>query len=275
MSNIFKTALRRSLAQRLPPIEEVEAYGIDGEEAVYRLLCKHFSCVLRNPVVPHKELYLEKDFLVIEKGVPFVIEVKNWKGEITCEGDNFYQKKPNGTQKKQKSPVGTTRQFIEKMRAFYSLSIPVFGIVAFLENECTLHLPKEMEGIALCTAAETISLIKKQAASAKTTADPIDPSRILRCTRFYSRDSEFCKGILADCYFDCETQGGSLVRIDTTCLRYLTVENHPLLLKDKLYLTYTNGATDIFYNRDTVFTVACLDGSYQKIALHRIHHIVF
>lgn len=275
MSNFFKTALHRTGARHLPPIEEVEAYGADGEEAVYRLLCKHFSCVLRNPVVPHKELYLEKDFLIIEQGIPFVIEVKNWKGEIFCEGEDFYQKKPNGTQKKQKSPVGTTRQFIEKMKSFYSLTEPVFGIVAFLETECTLRLPKEMDGIALCGAAEVISIIKRQVKEAPPASDPIDPSRILRCTRFYSKDSEFCKGILADCYFDCDTPGGSLVRIDTTCLRYLTVENQPLLLRDKLYLTYTNGATDIFYNRDTVFTVACIDGSYQKIALNRIRHIVF
>ncbi|MBQ8416291.1 MAG: NERD domain-containing protein [Clostridia bacterium] len=275
MSNIFKTALHRTRAKHLPPIEEIEAYGADGEEAMYRLLCKSFDCVLRNPVVPHKKLYLEKDFLVIEKGIPFVIEVKNWKGEIGTQGSDFYQKKPNGVQKKQKSPVGTTLQFIEKMKSFYSLPEPVYGIVAFTEPDCILHLPKEMQGITLCTAPEAVAFVKAQTKGVKTSSDTPDPSRILRCTRFYSRDSEFCKGILADCYFDCNTPQGSVVRIDTTCLKYLSVEPQPLLLRDKLYLTYTNGATDIFYNRDTVFTVACLDGSYQKIALNRIRHIVF
>jgi len=53
------------------------------------------------------------------------------------------------------------------------------------------------------------------------------------------------------------------------------VENQALKMKDKLFITFINGASDVFYNRDTVFDVACLDGSYQKIALHRVRHIVF
>ena len=80
MSEFLKTMWNRARAQHLPPLEEIESFGADGEEVIYRLLCKHFDCVIRNVVVPHKKLYLEKDFLVIEKNVPFVIEVKNWKG---------------------------------------------------------------------------------------------------------------------------------------------------------------------------------------------------
>ncbi len=85
MSQILKTMWNRASAKHLPPLEEIESFGADGEEAIYRLLCTSFDCVIRNVVVPHKKLYLEKDFLVIHKNVPFVIEVKNWKGEIGCE----------------------------------------------------------------------------------------------------------------------------------------------------------------------------------------------
>ena len=46
-------------------------------------------------------------------------------------------------------------------------------------------------------------------------------------------------------------------------------------MKDKLFVTYTNGANGVFYNRDIVFDVVCLDGTCQKIALHRVRHIVF
>ena len=46
-------------------------------------------------------------------------------------------------------------------------------------------------------------------------------------------------------------------------------------LRDKLYVTYINGATDVFYQRDLSLTVACLDGSYQTLALSRLRHIVF
>ena len=276
MSQFLKTMLNRAKAECLPPLEEIESFGADGEEVIYRLLCQHFECVIRNVVVPHKKLYLEKDFLVIHKNVPFVIEVKNWKGEIGCEKDgDFYQNKENGVHKTLKSPVGTTKQFIDKMRAFYKTDAPVCGVVIFAEPDCKLNTPEEMNGIALQTPQKAITYIKKRAKEIGQKELFADPAQILHCTRFYSRESEFCKGMLADCFFDCETANGAIVRVDTTSIAYLSVETQPLKMKDKLFITFTNGASDVFYNRDTVFDVVCLDGTCQKIALHRVRHIVF
>ena len=265
----------RMRAEHLPPFEEIEEFGADGEEVIYRLLCKHFDCVIRNVVVPHKKLYLEKDFLVIHKNLPFVIEVKNWKGEIGCKDGEFYQNKENGVHKTLKSPVGTTKQFIEKMRAFYKISGPVCGLVIFAEPDCKVNVPEVMDGVALLTPQKAISYIKSRANETKQKELFADPEQILHCTRFYSRDSEFCKGMIADCFLDCETADGAIVRVDTTQLSYLSVKTQPLKMKDKLFVTYNNGASDVFYNRDTVFDVMCLDGTCQKIALHRVHHIVF
>lgn len=275
MSGLLKTAWNRGRAEKLPPIEEIEQFGSDGEEAVYRALYEHFECVIRNAVVPQGELFLEKDFLVIERGIPFVIEVKNWKGEIGCRDGKFYQNKANGTHKTLKSPVETTQKFIDRMRRFYRLEPPVFGLVVFCETDCSIQLPEEMVGIALLPMKRMVSFIKQCAKSATPPKDPLAQNRVLRCTRFYSRDSEFCKGILADSYFDCKNAAGETVRVDTLSLRYLSVEPQPLHLRDKLLLTYVNGATDVFYNTDTTLTVGCLDGSYRKIALNRIRHVVF
>ena len=275
MSQFVKTVWNRMRAEHLPPLEEIESFGADGEEAIYRLLCKHFECVIRNVVVPHKKLYLEKDFLVVHKNVPFVIEVKKWKGEIGCKNGEFYQNKENGVHKTLKSPVGTTKQFMDKMRAFYKMDTPVCGVVIFAEPDCRVTLPEEMDGIALLTPQKAITYIKNRANALKQKELFADPSQILHCTRFYSRDSEFCKGMIADCFFDCETQDGAVVRIDTTSLAYISVRAQPLRAKDKLFITFLNGESNVFYNRDTVFDVVCLDGTYQRIALHRVRHIVF
>ena len=275
MSHLVKTMLNRIKAERLPPLEEIESFGADGEEVIYRLLCREFECVIRNVVVPHKKLYLEKDFLVIHKNVPFVIEVKNWKGEIGCKDGQFFQNKDNGVHKTLKTPVGTTKQFIDKMRVFYKTEVPICGVVIFAEPDCRLTTPEEMDGVALLTPQKAITYIKNRANALKQKELFADPAQILHCTRFYSRDSEFCKGMLADCFFDCDAPDGSIVRVDTTSIAYLSVETQPLKMKDKLFITYTNGATGVFYNRDTVFDVVCLDGSCQKIALHRVRHIVF
>ena len=275
MSGIFKTMWRRMRAEHLPQMEEIEQFGADGEEDIYRTLDKRFDCVIRNVIVPHKSLYLEKDFLVIHKGVPFVIEVKNWKGEIGCAGNDFYQFKQNGVKKTLKSPVGTTNQFTRRMSAFYHIDRKIYGMVVFCDTDCTLHLPDEMEGVALLKANEMVKFINTCVKKEGRGLPPIHHERILRCTRFYSRDSEFCKGLLADSYMDCLNADGDAVRVDTTCLRYVSVKSQPLRMRDKLLVTYTNGATDVFYNKDTVLTVGCLDGSYREIALNRIRHIVF
>ena len=275
MSNVFKTIVHRTTGAGLPPQEEIEQFGADGEEVICRMLYENFDCVIRNVVVPHKELYLEKDFLVIAGGVPFVLEIKNWKGEIGCEGDRFYQNKANGVHKTLKSPVGTTNQFIRRMKDFYKIERPVFGVVVFTEPDCTLSLPKEMDGVALIHATEMVAYLKAASRKAEKKLPPVDPARLLRCTRFYSEDKEFTKGILADSFLVCTNEEGDTVRIDTLRLQYLTVEHQPLRLRDKLYVTYTGGSTGVFYNRDTALTVACIDGSYKKIALNRIRHIVF
>lgn len=276
MSNLIKTFLHRSTGAGLPPVEEIEQFGIDGEEIIYRMLYESFDCVIRNVAVPHKELYLEKDFLVVVKNVPFVIEVKNWKGEIGCSGDQFFQKKPNGVQKNLKSPVGTTNQFIRCMKEFYEIDRPIYGVVAFAEPNCVLSLPEEADGVALIHAAKLPAYLR---AKAKLCADkihaPVNTDRLLRCTRFYSDDREFTKGILADSYIECTAEDGTRVRLDTLQLRFLTAEHQPLRLRDKLYVTFTNGSTGVFYQRDVSLTVACLDGSYRQIALNRIRHIVF
>ena len=278
MNGLVKTALRRATGARLPIQEEIEQFGSAGEEAVCRILYQNFDCVIRNVVVPHKELYLEKDFLVIERGVPFVLEIKNWKGEIGSDGRSFYQNKDNGVRKTLKSPVGTTNQFIKVMKDFYHIEREVVGVVVFAEPDCRLSLPEEMEGVALMDVGSMVSYIRTKAKSEAKAAkgkEEVDHALLLRCTRLYSFDREFCKGILVDPYFTCFDEQGAKVRLDTTMLRYLTVEHQPLTLRDKLYVTFQNGATGIYFNHDASLTVGCLDGSYRSFALNRIRHIVF
>lgn len=275
MSGIFKTWRNRASAEELPEPPEIERFGADGEELVYEVLAKAFDTVIRSPAVPHKELFLEKDFLVIHRGFPFILEIKHWKGEIGQEGDKFYQNKENGVRKTIKSPAGTTAQFIKRMRAYYKLKGEICGMVVFSEKDCTLSLPREIEGIAMLPLREAVSYIRAYAKEHAGTGAEFAPDDILRCTRFYSRDSEFCKGILATNYIECFTEDGSSARLDTLQLRYLSTEPQPMRLRDKLYVTYSNGASGVFYNRDTVLSVACLDGSYKRIAVNRIKHIVF
>ena len=272
---LIKTAIRRANGAALPPTEEIERFGAEGEELICKLLFDSFDCVIRNAVVPYKDMFLEKDFAVLYKNRLVVLEVKNWKGEIGCEGDKFYQNKDNGVKKTLKSPVGTTNQFIRSFKRFYEINKGVYGAVVFVEPDCRLSLPREMEGIALLRPKELVSYIKGCARTEEAATEVIDPDRILRCTRLYSEDEEFCKGVLADTYLHLFTADGTEVRIDTTQLRYLTVKKQALRLQDKVYVTYINGANDVFYNRDAELTLGTLEGSYRRFALHKVRHVVF
>lgn len=262
-------------APGLPSMDEIERFGADGEERVYRLLCEHFSCVIRNVAVPHKSLYLEKDFLVIYQGVAFVIEVKHWKGEIGCKGDVFYQNKENGIRKELKSPVGTTNQFISCMKKFYKLDAPVWGMVVFADTDCKLSLPEEIDGVALLPMEKMISFICKRAKRDTGKFEELDPMRLLRCTRLYDTENEFCKGILADHYIECTSEDGALVRLDTTRLSYITVEHRPIRGTDKLYVTFDDASSGVFYASDIKLTLQCLDGDWRTFALGKIRYVVF
>ena len=90
------------------------------------------------------------------------------------------------------------------------------------------------------------------------------------------KQTEVCeRAEINDKYLSCIETACSIPSLEALRLQYLTVEHQPLRLRDKLYVTYTNGSTGVFYNRDAILTVACIDGSYKKIALNRIRHIVF
>ena len=258
----------------LPGMGEMEAFGVAGEEAVYRVLREAFSVVVRNPVVPHKEKFLEKDFLVVEAGVPFVIEVKNWKGSISAEGDKFRQTKPDGTTKELKNPVGTTAQFLREMKQYYKFEGDIYGVVVFLDPDCVLNLPESIEGIALLPMKKLVSYIRTTAKRAGNEDFP-DAASILRCTRLYSDEREFSKGILVDRYLSCKKRGGEAVMLDTTKLKYITLQRRPLFLGLRLLVTFSNNATGIFFAKNQKLVVGCLDGSFCRFSLATLRYLVF
>ena len=276
MGNLFQRFGRRAFGKGVPTQEEIERFGADGEDVIYRILRESFDCVLRGVVIPHKGKYLEKDFLVLQKGVPIVIEVKNWKGTIGCDkstGD-FYQDKPNGVHKVIKSPIGTTQQYVRCMKAFYGIERTVVGMVVFAEPDCVLDLPEQMDGVLLVSAVKMVAAIKAVVREHAKESEQISPQSILRCTRIYSHGREFCKGILADKELRCFTKDGDEVLLNTDYLSYILIKPQPLRLRDRLYVTYVNGATDVFYNRDAVISVCCLDGTCQRFALNKLRHIL-
>ena len=273
---LTKRCTRRLLAKPIPRQEEMEAFGAEGEDDIYRLLRKKFDTVIRGAVVPSGKKYLEKDFLVFYKGIPVVIEVKNWKGVIGYHkpSNRFYQDKPNGTQKIMKSPIDSTNRFIQEFKRFYGLDCPVLGMVIFADPDCTLSLPHEMDGIRLTKLFSAVPEIMSAVREVTGAKCPLDARRVLRCTRIRSGSREFCKGLLADERIPCFTPDGRSVRLNPDFISSIRVSHQPLRLRDRMTVTYTNGAKDVFYNRDTVLSLCCLDGTTRRIAISRVRTVV-
>ncbi len=276
IKNILHRAKYRISAEKLPAGDEIDRFGADGEDTIYRILRENFSCVIRNVIVPHKDKYLEKDFLVVERGVPVVIEVKNWKGKIGVEPNGeFCQDKENGVHKTLKSPVGTTAQFIRVMKEFYGLDRWVCGMVVFAEPSCVLNLPESVDEILLVHAKNMVTAIKTEVKRQQKTKEKFPTDRILRCTRFYSQTREFCKGLIADQTIPCVEKNGDSVLLNPDYIKGIRVEHQPFFLRDKMYVIYTNNAEGIYYNHDATVTVCCLDGTAKKIALSKVTYILF
>ena len=273
--SLFRRVYRRMTALPLPEQDDIHAYGSRGEEAVYRLLRENFDCVIRNIVIPWGEGYLEKDFLVVHKGVPVVLEVKTWKGRISATESYFCQDKPDGTHKDLKNPVVNMKHFLASMKDFYELDREALGIVVFSEPDCVLDLLNTMDGIGLVPASKLITSIRAAVKNADWDAKEFDPACVLHCARLYSNGREFCGGVIVDKEIPCYTENGLEATLNPLYVKYITLDHQRGRLRDKMTVTFTNGSSCMFYNHCASLTLHCLDGDIRRIALSKLKTVVF
>ena len=119
--------------------------GWEGEKQVTKLLASK----LNDDYILLNDLYLrggggDIDHVVLAPNGIFVLETKNWSGDITCHGDEWQRAgKGNfkGSPSRQvKRNVATVRRIIDYNPALRQLGTWVEGIVVFTNNHSTLHL---------------------------------------------------------------------------------------------------------------------------------------
>jgi hypothetical protein len=84
------------------------------------------------------------DHIILAPNGIFVLETKNWSGEITCNGDEWQRAgkhSSRGSPSRQvKKNTAEIQRIINSSRAFRALGIHVEGIVVFTNNHAHLHL---------------------------------------------------------------------------------------------------------------------------------------
>ena len=119
--------------------------GWVGERQVAKLL----SSKLSDDYFLINDLYLHNgggdiDHVVLAPSGIFVLETKNWSGDITCNGDEWQRagkRNFKGSPSLQvKRNAAKIKHIIDSSQAFGSLGVWVEGIVVFTNNRATLHL---------------------------------------------------------------------------------------------------------------------------------------
>jgi hypothetical protein len=119
--------------------------GWEGEKRVAKLL----SSKLSDDYFLMNDLYLHNsggdiDHVVLAPSGVFVLETKNWNGDITCNGD-IWQRAGKGNFKgspsmQVKRNAAKIKRIIDSSQAFSSMDVWVEGLVVFTNNHATLHL---------------------------------------------------------------------------------------------------------------------------------------
>jgi hypothetical protein len=119
--------------------------GLQGEKQVVKLL----NSKLNDDYYLINDLYLgdgggDIDHVVLGPNGVFVLETKNWSGNITCNGDKWqrpgkrnFSASPSRQVKKNTAKI---KHAIDNAQAFRTLGIWVEGIVVFTNNHASLHL---------------------------------------------------------------------------------------------------------------------------------------
>jgi hypothetical protein len=119
--------------------------GWAGEKEVAKLL----SSKLNDDYFLINDLYLHDgggdiDHIILGPSGIFVLETKNWSGEISCNGDAWqrigkrnFKGSPSLQAKRNAAKV---KHIIDSSEAFGSVSVWVEGIVVFTNNHATFHL---------------------------------------------------------------------------------------------------------------------------------------
>ena len=125
--------------------------GWEGEKQVIKLLGSKL-----NDYILLNDLYLREgggdiDHVVLGPNGIFVLETKNWNGNISCNGDLWQR---SGKQNFKWSPsrqvkrnASTIKNIIDSSQALRSLGIYVEGIVVFTNKHATLNLNNPTETI--------------------------------------------------------------------------------------------------------------------------------
>ena len=119
--------------------------GWEGEKQVAKLL----SSKLSDDYLLINDLYLHNsggdiDHVVLAPSGIFVLETKNWSGDITCNGDDWqragkrnFKSSPSLQVKRNAAKI---KHIIDSSQAFRSLNVWVEGIVVLTNSHATLHL---------------------------------------------------------------------------------------------------------------------------------------
>lgn len=118
-------------------VDNTKQYGNSGELNFYYELkdaLPEDAIIKRNIIISIDNRDAEIDFIVVYRNRVYAIEVKNWKGIITNEGDDFFQHKQDQIARAARSPFRQLSRSIYLLKEATDRDVYINPVVFFYEN---------------------------------------------------------------------------------------------------------------------------------------------
>ncbi|MFD4406452.1 BREX system serine/threonine kinase PglW [Nocardia sp. NPDC058499] len=141
----------------------------------------------------------EVDLLVISPSGVYMVELKDWRGELTWRDGAWVQVTPNGSRRKRRSPVHLVNQKSKELASLlgrHGVNVRVHHAVCFTNSDLKFRLPDGEKA----TTHTVAGLVKRLAAPAQEPHHRIDPMRAERIAKALNAlgirrsDAEFAVG---------------------------------------------------------------------------------
>jgi len=283
-SEIKIISQRHVFANQLNDPLEHELYGQEGEDIIYDLLLNKVDYIKRNPILKEGKYYLEKDFIVIDRGNIFVIEVKNWVGRIYCKKDSSVwikeKEDPYTFQthiKQEKSPFLKTKKYCEKLRKLYQDSdylnnhLSFYPVVVFIGDECNIDSSIKQIDAGILYDNELLKYIKSKK-KAFIEDEKISFLKSIRTWDVVVKKNDVSKyGIIEDSIITFEDEEKKQVYIQTQdIVLFNKIETHLRYDSFEIFMKDHRKIIVINKNESILFFVPGSDSDYERIDLSKI-----
>lgn len=295
--NKFKTLVddvkvltkRHIFAAKVPLLEEHEIVGQDGEDIVFDLLVNRVNYIKQGIIIESGTKVYEKDFIVVDRGNIFIIEVKNWKGFITYNSINDEWMKHKQDQytndvyeKTFKNPLKNTLKFCNHLQKDLAKKVDSFQfvsfipIIVFVSEECQLDESVRKLNPGIIYIYELLDYMKRKKKQVLSDEQMSLLYSLKTWDVIIGRNGSKKSGIIEDVSLNLLNNNKDSISL--LCSQICLIErSNTHLMYDEFFVQFIDGQQKIFLNKVSKIhlRVPNINNTKQTFDLKEVQKIIF